>query len=270
MHRTFTALGLAMVIIAGVGLWLLDRGPDAGLERPPVHSGDGTAPPATDGRDGPEHPGSAGRDVVEPLPIEGTTPAGTDPPPETAPPGTTPPPPDRPLTGIAIQGTVVGPEGGPVEGAHLRWIPGSRSRTDVRSARSGADGAYFFEDVPARSGTLFVSHSDHLSVRVENVSPAGASGEVRLSRGGVIDCTVRRDGSPARGVVVRLRGPDVARTIRTGSSGRFTFGALPAGMHLVRVETPTDDGRNGTLLAEPIEVELAPEGSRTLVIDLDR
>lgn len=197
---------------------------------------------------------------------------------------------DSPVTvvldrGLIVRGRVFLPDGGPAEGAHVRYSPRPQNtRAGGGSTVTGPTGDFVLTGLEPSSG-----ETAHVTVRLEGYAVAalnppayeagqGQSNDVRLERAQPLAGIVRYpSGEPAEGIRVVLDGggrftsedPFIGR-IRsweseagvdetvTDSEGRFTFGCRRRGAVSLRVH-PSSDRRiwlNVDVAADDSDVEV--------------
>jgi hypothetical protein len=179
--------------------------------------------------------------------------------------------------GLAVAGTVAGPDGAPVVDALLVALAPPVDREAGR-ARSGPGGAFRIEGLPPGEHRIRVvlpeeSFPDPLRPEFPAVAP-GEGLEIRLpARASVEGTVVDPGGGPVRAEVAVLRvgpgpadGPilEVAREvdrIRAAEDGSFATRPLPEGRWRLRAESP--DGRSAVA-----DVAVGPEGAGPVALRL--
>ncbi|RME76543.1 MAG: carboxypeptidase regulatory-like domain-containing protein [Planctomycetota bacterium] len=142
-----------------------------------------------------------------------------------------------------VAGLVLEERGGPIEGARVRLLVGSRRRREVRT---GVDGGFALDNLAAGRYTVHAYARGFLPARVPgpvDLSPGGARTDLvlRLRAALAIEGTVRtRDGKPVRGarVWVRRGGAFPTIAVRTDAAGRYRLLGGAPGRNRVYVRHP--------------------------------
>ncbi len=137
--------------------------------------------------------------------------------------------------GRVLAGTVLDPEGNPVEGAVVRpWV--RRREEAAFEAVTGPDGRFVVEGAPGRALDLVVVARGWapLIVPIPATSPGRDDGTadlvLRLHRGGTVTCRVEsRDGAPLEDALVVVRGLESFCRGSTGSDGTAVLEHVPPG-----------------------------------------
>ena len=166
----------------------------------------------------------------------------------------------RDIIPVPVSGTVKDQHGTPIPGATITLDGG-------RTAVTGADGSYLFDDVPVGVHAVTITTPDGYTV-VSSPTPFTVPGNDETPITGkdfvlqvqpTLSGTVTAAGVGVGGVVVTAEGPGGAEQTVTAADGSYSFPRLPSGDYTVRVEAPQgyvvsgDASRAETVAADDVE-----------------
>ncbi len=173
---------------------------------------------------------------------------------------------DIPLPKAAtLAGRVVDGTGRGVSGARVRLEPPDGGRPNAlpegHEARTGADGAFLFEDAAASGNRVDVGKDGFGSVSVGSVRGGGTPVTIALGPAATLSGMVKKpDGrTPAAGVLVRFESAGRSRWIETAADGSFRIADALAGAGRI----DADGGPQGRIETRAT----APAAAVILVLD---
>jgi len=179
----------------------------------------------------------------------------------------------RTYRGLDVSGTVVDPDGAPVQGARFQVRDGERLNRLLREAESGDDGSFLVAGLGEDPVNLIVDPPDGFAATaLEDVTPPDRSLEIELERTGEVCGSVTdEDGAVPSGVRVSAapEGSDLIfrydKLVRSGTDavdaadGRFCLSSVHPGKGIA--VTATAPG----YLRASVDVTVPPGGSATPV-----
>ncbi len=176
-----------------------------------------------------------------------------------------------------LHGRVRDARGDPLADVHVRIRTLSAGTPHRANTKTGDDGTFSFEGLPAPPYRVEADHPGHALMRVEPVASTRDELEITLEAGGAVSGRVlddwTREPIPAAMVELVTREDDVFTSARTGADGRFALSRVPIGSYVAKfasadhlpreVEVELSEDRGGIRDADLENVWLAPGGSIT-------